>query len=72
MTLSGNVKCHQKIEAIENPPALSRPLLPTVMAKHTQNEVPNGSFPVNALIRFELITEEIEFMAHCCVDIVLI
>ncbi len=41
-------------------------------SRRTWNEMRNGSFPVNAQIRFELIAEEIEFLAHCFVDIPLI
>ncbi len=33
MTSSGNLKCHQNLNAIENPPVRSRLLLPIVVAK---------------------------------------
>ncbi len=38
----------------------------------TRNEMRKGSFPVNVQIRFELFAEEINFVEHCFVDIVLI
>ncbi len=73
MTLLENVKCHQNLNAIENPPFTVKPSITYHRGKRrTQNEVHNGCFPIDAQIRFELVAEEIKFLVHCFVDIVLI
>ncbi len=74
MTSSRNLKCHQNLNAIENPPAPSRELGIAFChgERRTRNEMHDRSFPVDTQIGFELIVEKIKFVVDSFVDIVLV
>ncbi len=52
MTSSGNLKCHQNLNAMENPPAPSRLLLPTVVVKGIRKKDARWEFPSQCLNSF--------------------